>query len=140
MFVGPIPYDVVPDYINACDVLCAPYDPSLSRIRNERGIGAPLKVLEYMACQKAVISTSIGPVKEVVESGRTGVLVPPGDVNALAEVIRGFIESPDLLGRMGIEARKEVIAKYSWSRLAEIIEGILYSASAPRLGRQKTRS
>ncbi|MDA4123958.1 MAG: glycosyltransferase family 4 protein [Thaumarchaeota archaeon] len=140
LFAGPVSYDMVPEYINACDVLCAPYDPTLSRIRKERGIGAPLKVLEYMACQKAVISTNVGPVNEVVESGRTGVLVPPGDVNSITDAIRGFIEGPDLLERMGIEARKEVIAKYSWHRLAEILEGILYSASSPRIGRQEALS
>jgi len=53
-FAGPVPYEDVPEYINACDVLCAPYDPSLSTIRSEGGIGAPLKVLEYMACEKPV--------------------------------------------------------------------------------------
>jgi glycosyltransferase involved in cell wall biosynthesis len=127
-FVGPVPYESVPEYINACDVLCAPYDPRLSKVRSERGIGAPLKVLEYMACEKAVVSTNVGPIADVLENGRTGFLVPPGDVDALADAIRELFENPDLSGRMGKEARKVVIYKYSWTSLALTLEKILIAA------------
>jgi glycosyltransferase involved in cell wall biosynthesis len=140
LFTGPVPYEEVPAYINACDVLCAPYDPSLSRIRSELGIGAPLKLLEYMACEKPVITTNVGPIAEVVENGRTGLLVSPGDVDATANAIRELIESPSLSESMGKEARKAVIAKYSWRKLAETLEQILFTARADRRGRQETQA
>jgi glycosyltransferase involved in cell wall biosynthesis len=131
-FVGPVPYESVPEYINACDVLCAPYDPRLSKVRSEHGIGAPLKVLEYMSCEKAVVSTNVGPTADVVENGRTGLLVPPGDVDALANAIAELIENPGLSRRMGAAARREVIDKYSWTSLAATFEEILNTARGER--------
>jgi alpha-maltose-1-phosphate synthase len=125
IFTGPVPYAEVPAYINACDVLCAPYDPRLSPLRAKGGIGAPLKVLEYMSCEKAVVTTSVPPITSVVEEGRTGVLVPPGDLDSLAGVLKGFIQDPGRMELMGVEARKEVIDRYSWSSLARTIERAL---------------
>jgi glycosyltransferase involved in cell wall biosynthesis len=139
LFVGPVPYESVPEYINACDVLCAPYDPRLSKLRGERGIGAPLKVLEYMACEKPVVSTDLGPIAEVVEDARTGLLVPPGDVDALAAAIMELKEDPDLSSRIGREARKEVIDKYSWTSLAATLEEILNTARNGRYENRKAR-
>jgi glycosyltransferase involved in cell wall biosynthesis len=137
-FAGPVPYESVPDYVNACDVLCAPYAPQLSQLRKDHGIGAPLKVLEYMACEKAVVSTSVVPITEAVESGKTGLLVPPGDVDSLATAIGKLIDDPHLRVEMGKEARKTVISRYSWSSLAENLERVLYAAGAGRgEGREK---
>jgi glycosyltransferase involved in cell wall biosynthesis len=134
VFPGPVPYDSVPEYVNACDVLCAPYDPSLSKLRSERGIGAPLKVLEYMACEKPVVSTNVPPISDVVEDGRTGLLVPPGDAEALANAIRGLMEDSQQAERIGREARKAVNDRYSWGDLARTIEKVLVAARANYLG------
>jgi len=125
VFTGAVPYESVPDYINACDVLCAPYDPSLSKLRTTHGIGAPLKVLEYMACEKAVVSTEVPPITEVVRSGSTGLLVPPGDTKSLAKAIGSLFENPALAERMGSDARQEVCERYSWNGLARTIERAL---------------
>jgi glycosyltransferase involved in cell wall biosynthesis len=139
VFTGPVPYDLVPAYVNACDVLCAPYDPSLSKIRSERGIGAPLKVLEYMACEKPVVSTDVPPISDVVENGRTGVLVPPGDIDALANGIRGIMNDSVRANHMGREARKAVIDRYSWGDLARTLEKVLDAARANYLENRKAQ-
>ena len=128
IFTGPIPYERVPAFINACDVLCAPYDPGLSSMRSGRGIGAPLKVLEYMSCGKPVIATSVPPIPEVVDGGRTGLLVPPGDPDSVAEALRSLKNDPARAEMMGMEARKEVVARYSWGSLAETLEDALRAA------------
>jgi glycosyltransferase involved in cell wall biosynthesis len=127
-FTGPVPYEEVPAYINACDVLCAPYDPGLSSMRRERGIGAPLKVLEYMSCGKAVVTTRVVPITDVVEDGRTGLLVPPGDTDSLSEALRSLLSDPVRTGMIGKEARKETVARYSWGSLAKTLEGVLRGA------------
>jgi glycosyltransferase involved in cell wall biosynthesis len=128
VFVGPVPYDSVPQYVNACDVLCAPYDPSLSELRNRGGIGAPLKVLEYMACEKPVITTAVPPITDVVKDGHNGLLVPPGDVNSLAEAIRRIVRDPEGARAMANEGRQTVITSYSWASLARTLEGVLDGA------------
>lgn len=128
VFTGPVPYEEVPGYMNACDVLCAPYDPRLSPLRAKRGIGAPLKVLEYMSCGKPVVTTRVPPITEVVDEGRTGVLVPPGDPDSLAEELRGLAYDPARARAIGEEARKEVITRYSWSSLANTLESVMRAA------------
>jgi len=139
VFTGPIPYEQVPAHINACDVLCAPYDPGASMMRSGRGIGAPLKVLEYMSCGKPVVTTGVPPITEVVDDGRTGLLVPPGDPDSLAEALRSLKNDPARAEMIGMEARKEVVARYSWGSLAKTMEGALRAAclaSGQRMGNQ----
>jgi glycosyltransferase involved in cell wall biosynthesis len=126
-FTGPVPYSSVPDYINACDVLCAPYNPALSELRSKGGIGAPLKVLEYMACEKPVITTRVPPIPEAVEDGSTGFLIRPGDVDALGGGIRALVEDPRRARAMGKEGRMAVASRYSWNALAQTIERTLVS-------------
>lgn len=140
IYTGPVPYDSVPGYVNACDVLCAPYDPRLSRVRTEGGIGAPLKVLEYMACEKPVVTTSVSPITEVVENGKTGLLVAPGDVDALADAIRRYLDFPREAEAIGREGRKAVIDRYSWGELAQTIENVLAAATANYHGNREARS
>jgi starch synthase len=130
VFSGPVPYEEVPWHINACDVLCAPYDPGSSRLRRSGGIGAPLKVLEYMACEKAVVTTSVPPITEVVEEGKTGLLVPPGDAAHLSLALGRLINDSSLRESLGREARKVVVNRYSWGSLAQTIERVLVAASA----------
>lgn len=132
-FVGPVPYVDVPGYINACDVLCAPYNPELSMARRKSGIGAPLKVLEYMACEKPVVSSSVPPIDEVLENGKAGILVPPGDSASLADALKELMESPARAASMGKEARKIVVEKYAWSSLARTLEQVLYETKTSEL-------
>ena len=134
LFVGPVPYESVPSYINACDALCAPYDPSLSKARSQGGIGAPLKVLEYMACEKPVVATLVRPIPDVVKDGSNGLVVPPGDVGALAGAIEALILNPETAAAIGKAARETVVADYSWATLARTLEGVLASARANYLG------
>jgi glycosyltransferase involved in cell wall biosynthesis len=138
IFVGPVSYELVPAYVNACDVLCAPYDPSLSKMRTEGGIGAPLKVLEYMACEKPVVTTLVRPITDVVRDGVNGMLVPPGDVQALAEAIKDLYLTPDRARGMGREGRRTVVEGYSWGSLARMLDRVLASARDNYLGNEAT--
>jgi glycosyltransferase involved in cell wall biosynthesis len=132
VFTGPIPYVDVPKYINAADVLVAPYNPgkieSKEQIR-KHGLGAPLKVYEYMAVGKPVITTDVKPISDPVEDGVTGYLVPPGDSGALARSLERLLENPGSFGKMGLSARQSMIDNYSWAflarQLSDIFEGVL---------------
>jgi glycosyltransferase involved in cell wall biosynthesis len=135
LFAGPVPYEAVPAYVNACDVLCAPYNPGLSKLRQRGGIGAPLKVLEYMACGKAIVTTSVPPIPEAVDDGRTGLLVPPGDVGSLSGAIGRLMDDKSLRGSLGREARKAVVEKYSWGNIVVAFERVLEQAAGSRDGK-----
>jgi glycosyltransferase involved in cell wall biosynthesis len=75
--------------------------------------GLPVVIMEAMALGRPVISTYVGGIPELVESGRTGRLVPPGDEIALYEAMRAILETPaDQLAAMGAAGRLRVIERH----------------------------
>jgi glycosyltransferase involved in cell wall biosynthesis len=86
----------------------------------------PLVIAEAFACGIPVIAAGLGAATEIVEQGRTGLLVAPGEATNLAEAADALWSSPSTCRRMGREARAEYEAKYSaqrnYSRLQEIYE------------------
>jgi len=128
VFTGPVAYRDVPKYINAADILVAPYNPEKSELRRRYGIGSPLKVMEYMSCAKPLITTSLKPITDIVQEEVNGLLVPPGDVEALKNTLIRLVEDKGLAVEMGGRARKSVFEKYSWIALAKQFENILSEA------------
>lgn len=126
-FIGSVNYRDVVKFINASDILVAPYNPHKSKLRSKYGIGSPLKVFEYMACEKPSITTSISPITDVVQDRVNAILVPPGDVKSLREAISELMEDPDLAESIGIRAREDAVELYSWESLARKLEDIIKS-------------
>ena len=81
------------------------------------GFGLP--AAEAMACGAPVVASRAGALPEVMETGGGGLLVAPGDPDALAKGIATLLEQPEARARLGAEARARVIAAYSWPRIAE---------------------
>ncbi|WP_243028295.1 glycosyltransferase [Thermus albus] len=73
-------------------------------VLSSRYEGNPLSVMEAMAAGKPVVATAVGGVPELVEDGVSGILVPPGDVEALARAIARLVEDVGLRLRLGQEA------------------------------------
>lgn len=71
-------------------------------------------VLEAGACGRAVVASEVGGVPEVLIDGRTGLLVPPGDVDALAGAIVKLASDGELCRRMGDEGYLFVRNTYDW--------------------------
>jgi glycosyltransferase involved in cell wall biosynthesis len=67
--------------------------------------GGPQVTYEAAACGLAIITTPMGAAR-LVETGTTGVIVPPGDVDTMASAIRQLAESPELRRRLGLAARE----------------------------------
>ena len=68
----------------------------------------PFSLIEAHACSKAIVAANFGGIPEVVEDGQTGVLVPPKDVDALANAIIELLKDPEKRKRMGGAGRKRV--------------------------------
>lgn len=77
-----------------------------------------ISILEAMAFGLPVIATRAGGIPEVVEDGRTGFLVSPGDPQALAEATIELLRSPDLRRQMGRAGRERVLAKFTVGHVA----------------------
>jgi starch synthase len=78
-----------------------------------------LVVLEAMASGTPVIASRIGGLPEVIEDGRTGFLVPPGDVAALHDRLDQIVRDPGLGQRLGANARSAVLDRFTWAKVAE---------------------
>ena len=86
-----------------------------------RSEGQPMAVLEAMARGVCVVASDVGGIPELVEDGRSGVLVPPDDVDSLVKALRKVLDDRDLRERLGGEARQRVLAEFDvdvvWRRL-----------------------
>ncbi len=74
---------------------------------------------EAMALGKPVVSTYTDGSKEVVEDGKTGILVPIKNPTVLADAILDILENPDLMAKMGEEGHKRVIKHFSCEKFIE---------------------
>jgi starch synthase len=75
--------------------------------------------LEAMACGTAVVASSVGGIPEVVADGKTGLLVPPNDPEALAESINTLTRDPERARAMGTAGRERASTLFDWGRIAE---------------------
>lgn len=88
-------------------------------------------LIEAMALRKPVVATWGGGVPEVVEDGKTGLLVPPGDATALAEAIVHLASDPELRQTLGEKGRRRVESHFSIDRTVCLLQD-LYDAILTR--------
>jgi len=81
--------------------------------------GMPVALLEAMALGKPVVVTAVGGNLEVVRHSIEGMLVPPGDGEALAEAIKFLINNPEIANSYGYHAQKRVEAEFTLERMVE---------------------
>ncbi len=74
--------------------------------------------LEAMACETAVVGSRTGGIPEVVADGETGLLVPPGEPEPLAQALNALIRDPDRTEAMGQAGRKRAVAEFGWPAIA----------------------
>jgi glycosyltransferase involved in cell wall biosynthesis len=81
-------------------------------------------IIEGMAAGKPVVATNGGGVPEIVEDGRTGILVPMSDVQAMAEAISQILSDPVEARAMGIRARQRVADHFTLQQTARRVEAV----------------
>jgi glycosyltransferase involved in cell wall biosynthesis len=84
----------------------------------------PNSLIEGMASGLACVSTRVGNVPELLDEGRAGALIAPGDEIALAAALRELIQSPDLRTRLGEAARQRAVMRYSQARMLDAYEAL----------------
>jgi glycosyltransferase involved in cell wall biosynthesis len=84
----------VPDLLSALDVFCI----------SSNYEGTPLALFEAMAAGRAIVSTAVDGCREILEDGKTGLLVPPRDPAALAAALVRVLEDDGLRARLGEKA------------------------------------
>ncbi|MDX6632372.1 MAG: hypothetical protein QOG26_377 [Solirubrobacterales bacterium] len=86
--------------------------------------GSSLAVMEYMEAALPVVATRVGGTPDLVEDGRTGLLVEPGDVSALAGAIGGLLDDPERARQMGERGRARRRAEFDMATMAGRIEAL----------------
>jgi mannosyltransferase len=97
--------------------------------RNE---GFGLTLLEAMAAENAVVAARAGAAEIVIRDGDTGVLVPPGDVEALTNALEPLLRDPAAAAAMGARARQRVLTDFSVDAEAARIVEVYRSVWAAR--------
>lgn len=82
-------------------------------VLSSRSEGLPISVLEAMAAGLPVVASDVGGLKELVEQGISGTLVPPGDAPALARALAELGDDRERRRREGAAGRRRVVARFS---------------------------
>lgn len=122
ILTGIIPQEESPKYLSCCDIFLSPH------VRNSDGskfFGSPTKLFEYMALGKAIIASKIEQLSDILKHKKTAYLVKSGDINELADAMKNLLDNEPLRLELGLNAKKEVIEKYTWDKHVERIINFL---------------
>ncbi|MBU2536711.1 MAG: glycosyltransferase family 4 protein [Chloroflexota bacterium] len=94
-------------------------------ILNSKYEGLPHTVIEAMACRCPVIATGLEGTREVIEDGRNGITIEPGNTQQLQEKLVFLLENEPLRQKMIAEAYETVVKKFTWGSTLGELEQIL---------------
>lgn len=114
-FTGAVPHHEVPRLLASMDVAVAPYT------KHSGFYFSPLKIYEYMASGLPVVASNIGQIKEIIHSGKNGILVTPGNSSELALALDMLKKNPKLRKSLGRQARSTIMKRLSWDKIVERI-------------------
>jgi len=124
-FAGVVPDGELAEEIRGCDALVLP------AIRDSKGDveGLGVVLIEALLHLRPVVASRSGGIPDIVIDDSTGLLVPPGDVEALAGAVLRLIREPGLGPRLALEGAKFVSERFSWGliidRLGSLYEGLV---------------
>jgi glycosyltransferase involved in cell wall biosynthesis len=86
--------------------------------------GLPLSMVLAMGAALPVVATSVAGIPEVVQHGRTGLLVPPGDSHALGDALTRVVASPELRHDLGTSAREYVLPRFGSTGYVDAVTAV----------------
>jgi glycosyltransferase involved in cell wall biosynthesis len=86
--------------------------------------GLGVSLIEAAGLGRPVVASDVGPIPEVVEHGRSGVLVPPQDPGALARAIVDLADRPEHARALGEAARRRIATEFSLERMLAGLEAV----------------
>lgn len=123
--VAEIPFDEVPRYLSAADVVAIPQRATTDTVGQ-----VPAKLFDAMALGRPLVSTSVSMIPEILDG--CGLVVPPGDVRALSEALRRLLADRALAEALGRRARARCEAHYSFAAARRDLFPMLDALAAGR--------
>lgn len=120
LFPGPVEDSELADFYRSADVCVLP--------STNRSEGLGLVLIEASACQTPIIGTRVGGIPFAVLDNTTGLLVEPGDVNALVGAIDRILADFELATSLGANGHRHVKEHFTWSASAEATNNALLRA------------
>jgi len=117
-FLGLIPQEQTPQYLAVSDCFVSPHVPNPD---GTEFFGSPTKLFEYMAMGKSIIASKLGQIGDVLEDGKTGIVVKPGDVKELSAGLQLLHADPVLREKLGATARQTALKLYTWGAHIEAL-------------------
>lgn len=121
ILTGRVPHSDVGDLVSAMDYGVLP---------DSNHYGSPMKLLEMMAMEVALVSPSFGPVVEVVEDNQTGWLFEPKDKQAAVNLVLELSNKPEDTARVGKNARQYIIENRQWTHNASDVISLVPASEA----------
>jgi glycosyltransferase involved in cell wall biosynthesis len=103
---GRVPQEQMPEHLAAMDVAVVASD----RTR----VASPMKLLEYMAMERAVVAPRLENIAELITEGRDGLLFAPENSDSLTGVLQRLAADPRLRSTLGRQARRTVVDVRNW--------------------------
>lgn len=118
-FLGTVRNEEVAKYYSVCDLLLYP------RNKNKQNQQvAPLKPLEALSMQKAVLASDVGGLKELIMDAKTGLLYKAGDRDDLVRKCILLLKNDKLCKELGEQGRNWVMAQRDWSKVVRLYQEV----------------
>lgn len=117
---GRIPHEQVEAYYSLIDIAPFPRKP-----QPVTEMVSPMKPLEALAMQKAILVSSVQALKEMVVEDETGLVFEKGSVEDLAEKLKTLINNNELRERLGMNGRIWVEEQRTWIKTAEVAQSVI---------------
>jgi glycosyltransferase involved in cell wall biosynthesis len=120
VLIRPWTADIGP-YFRAADIFVLP----------SQSEGMSNALLEAMACGLPAIATRVGAAETMIEHGRSGILVEPGDPEGLAQALGRLIEDPEARRSMGLAAASSIRDRFDIRGVADAVEAAYFEIAGP---------
>lgn len=117
IFTGSVPYEQVPLYINSGLVCIAPF-------KKDR-IASPMKIYEYLACNKPVVASNIPGISDLLNNSGGGIAVTPENPEELADAVIKILKDKKFRENMTEKGRKYILKYHTWENVAKRVFEIL---------------
>jgi glycosyltransferase involved in cell wall biosynthesis len=121
-FAGPASHDAIPKHLARADVFCLP----------SAWEGMAGSVMEAMAAGLPVVGTRVNGIADLVEDGRTGLLVPPANPGALANALERLANDPALRRRLGAAGRARIESCFTLEGMVKAKQDLYVGLAARR--------